>query len=122
MDRRKDKRFAELDDVRIKDNREVLDTAADCWISAYASNISVSGARVSCKEEFPVGYILRMIIDLKKANQSLRVDGKVIWIQLNKSGTHFHMGVEFLHNFPDTVISLIKHLYGRKEEIPSKIL
>src|SRR5512136_1013750 len=96
MDRRKDKRFAELDDVRIKDNREVLDTAADCWISAYISNISISGARISCKADFPVGHIIGIIIDLKKANQSLRVDGKVIWTQMNRSGTHFHIGVEFL--------------------------
>jgi len=115
MDRWKGKRFAELDDVRIKDNREVLDTAADCWINAYTSNISISGARISCKVDFPVGYI-------KKANQSLRVDGKVIWTQMNRTGTHFHLGVEFLHVFPHTALSLIKHLYGRKEEIPSKIL
>ncbi len=122
MDKRKDKRFAELDDVKIKDNHRSLDTAADGWISAYSSNISVSGARISCKVDFPVGYIIGIIVDLKRANRSVRVDGKVIWTQLNRNGSHFHIGVEFLHKFPDTALLLIRHLYGRKEEIPSSVL
>lgn|SRR5512141_118868 len=121
VDKRKFKRFAELDDVLIKDNRQALDTTADGAISAYTHNISISGARISCKEDFPVGTIIGITIDLKKANKSVRVDGKVIWSSMNRSGTHFHIGVEFLHKFPDTVLSLIKHLYGRKEGIPSSV-
>jgi len=122
MDQRKSKRFAELDDVLIKDYRGALGTAGESKIIAYTHDISVSGARISSKKSFPAGSVIGIIIDLKKANQSLRVDGKVIWTQKNRKGTGFNIGVEFLHNFPDTVLSLIIHLYGRKEGIPSSIL
>jgi Tfp pilus assembly protein PilZ len=112
MENRKCRRFTELDDVIIVDNRRPLDAAADGLTCAYTQNISVSGARIISQEEFPVGNIIGIIANLQKANQSLRVDGKVIWTRKTRNGAHFHMGVEFLHKFPDTVLLLIKQLHG----------
>jgi Tfp pilus assembly protein PilZ len=117
MEKRKYKRFTELDDMIIMDNR-----AADGLTSAYTQNISISGARIICQEEFPLGNNIGIIANLKRANQSLRVDGKIIWVRKGRNGTHFHMGVEFLHKFPDTVLALIKQLYGKNVAIPSPLL
>jgi hypothetical protein len=114
MEKRKYRRFTELNDVIILDNR-----AADGLTSAHTQDISISGSRLICQEEFPVGNIVGIIANLEKARQSLRVDGKVIWTRKSKSGTHYHMGVEFVHKYPDTVLALIKQLYGIKEALPS---
>jgi len=69
-------------------------------------------ADIGILPEILSGNIIGIIANLQKANQSLRVDGKVIWTRKTRNGAHFHMGVEFLHKFPDTVLLLIKQLHG----------
>ena len=121
MEKRKEKRFIEQDDVLIKDEHLVLDPAADGVIYGFTRDISLSGTRIISQQVFPVGCVWRMLIDLKRTNAFLRVDGKVIWVKKGKNAQRFHIGVEFLHCYPDTTRLLIKHLYGRQGEDPAPI-
>ena len=121
MENRKDKRFREQNDVLIKDMGEPAETAAGSRINAYTHDISVSGARICSKRDFPVGYVLRIVIDLENTDEPFCVDGEVIWIRKNKNNRDFDIGVEFLHNISDTILSLIKHFYGKKVGIPSAV-
>ena len=117
MERRKEKRFIEQDDVLIKD--EYL--SSDGLICGSTRDISLSGIRIISEQAFPVGCFWRMLINLKKTNEFLRVDAKVIWIKKSKNAQRFLIGVEFLHSYPDTIRLLIKHLYSRQGEVPASV-
>ncbi len=121
MEKRKEKRFAEQDDVLIKDGGLVLHAASEGVIYGLTQDISLSGARIISEQVFPVGCVWRMLVVLKRTNEFLRVDGRVIWIKKSKNARRFHIGVEFLHRYPDTIRLLIKHLYGREEEVPAPL-
>jgi Tfp pilus assembly protein PilZ len=118
MEKRKEKRFIEQDDVLIKDDGLVLDAASDGVIYGFTRDISLTGARIISEQVFHVGCVWRMIIDLRRTNELLRVDGKVIWVKKSKNAQRFHIGVEFLHSYHDTIRLMIKHLYGRQGESP----
>ena len=121
MEKRKEKRFIEQDDVLIKDECLVLDTASDGVIYGFTRDISLSGTRIISEQAFPVGCFWRMLIDLKRTNEFLRVDGKVKWVKKSKNAQRFLIGVEFLHSYPDTIRLLIKHLYSRQGEVPAPV-
>jgi len=121
MEKRKEKRFIEQADVLIKDECLVLETASDGMIYGLTRDVSLSGTRIISDQVFPVGCVWRMLIDLKRTNEFLRVDGKVIWVKKSKNAQRFHIGVEFLHSYPDTIRLLIKHLYSRQGEIPAPV-
>jgi hypothetical protein len=115
MDRRKEKRFIEQDDVLIKDERPGQNSAADGMIYGLTRDISISGARIVSDHVFPVGCLWRMLISLRRTSELLRLDGRVVWIKKSKNAQCYHIGVEFLHNYPDTIRLLIKHLYTQGE-------
>jgi hypothetical protein len=121
MDNRKDKRFREDNRVLIKDTGEAPGTGGSVGINAHTYDISVSGARICSKLDFPVGYVIKIVLDLERTNQSFSVDGEVIWSRRSKNGKEFDIGVEFLHSISDTILFLIKHFYGKKVGIPSQV-
>jgi hypothetical protein len=121
LENRKDRRFPEKNAVLL--NASSLDPQSLNLgeINAFTHDISLSGARILCKQDFPVGRIVRIVIDLKRSHQSVRVDGKVIWSRKSKRGKNFEIGVEFLHTMSETILSLIRHLYGKEVGIPSSV-
>jgi hypothetical protein len=121
MDNRKDKRFTEHNNVLIRDKGHTSMTADAGGVNGHTHDISVTGAWICCKLDFPVGRVVRIAIDLEETRQVLEVDGEVIWARRNDDGRHFDFGVEFLHEIPDTILSLIRHLYGKKVGVPSMI-
>jgi hypothetical protein len=120
MKTRKDKRFAELHRCLVKD-RWAQKNPAYRGTNAQTFDLSVSGARICSEQEFPAGYVVRVAIDLEKAGTPLEVDGEVVWTRKSEDGQGCEMGVEFLHNIPTTVVSLIKHFYGKKVGVPSLV-
>jgi hypothetical protein len=121
MKDRKEKRFIEQDDVLIRDERLALDATADGMIYGITRDLSLSGTRIISEQVFPVGCFWRMLIYFKGTDDFLRVDGKVKWVKKSKNARVFHIGVEFLHSYPDTIRMLIKHLYGRRGELPAQL-
>jgi hypothetical protein len=121
MDNRRDKRFEERDGVLLKDKSLAQETAALGAVNAYTHDISVSGAWVCCESSFPVGYVIRIAIDLGEDEPPVEVDGEVVWSRESQDGRRFDIGVEFLHRIPDTILALLRHFYGKKEDIPSSV-
>jgi hypothetical protein len=121
MENRKDRRFLERNNTRIKDAGQATKTSAKRGINAHTHDISVTGARISSSQDFLVGYVIRIVIDLGGADPALEVDGEVVWTRKSEDGTGFDIGVEFLHNLSDTILLLIKHFYGKDVGIPSSV-
>lgn len=121
MENRKDKRFVERDNTRIRDMGQAARASANRGINAYTHDISVSGARICGKRNFPIGYVIRIVIELGGADPALEVDGEVVWTRKSEDGEHFDIGVEFLHSLSDTILLLIKHFYGKAVGIPSSV-
>lgn len=121
MEHRKDKRFAEQNNVLIKTTSEVREAAGNGAINAYTRDISLSGARICSQQDFPVGSVIRIVIELERTHQSLKVDGEVKWTRRTEDGEFFEVGVEFLHSISQTLLSLIKHLYSERDSIPASV-
>lgn len=120
MKNRKDKRFPELHSVVVKDLWAQKNPAYR-GINAQTYDLSVSGARICSGQEFPVGYVVRLVIDLKGSDQPLDVDGEVVWARKSQDGSGCELGVEFVHHIPTTIVSLIRHFYGKKAGVPSLV-
>lgn len=120
MEQRKDKRFEEQNSVYIKDKIRALKNLPEGGIAAQTQDISVTGASIRCPQDFPIGYVIRVFIDLDGADY-LDVDGEVIWSRKSEAGGGFDLGVEFRHDLPDTVLALIRHFYGKKVALPSVV-
>jgi hypothetical protein len=123
MDNRKDKRFLERNTVFIKSTSEGQEPVYGVGINAHTHDISLSGARICTPQYFPVGSVVRIVIDLERTHQSIKVDGEIKWTKKSEEGEDLFMsGVEFLHSISQTLLSLIKHLYAEKTGgIPSTI-
>ncbi len=121
MEHRKDKRFVEENNVVIKGSLEPREAARNGGINACTRDLSLSGARICSQQDFPVGSVIRIVIDLERTHQSLKVDGEVKWTRKSEDGERFEIGVEFLHSISQTLLSLIRHLYSEREGIPSSV-
>jgi Tfp pilus assembly protein PilZ len=121
LEHRKDKRFGERDRVVIRDCGRSPESFAKKTVNACTYDISLTGARIGCKKDFPVGSIVHVVIDLERSEQFLKVDGRVVWGQAGQGDEPFEIGVQFLHSIPDTILALIKHFYGKNVGIPSSV-
>jgi len=122
MDNRKDKRFVERNTVFIKSTSEATEALYGHGINAHTHDLSLSGARICTPHYFPVGSVVRIIIDLERTHQSIKVDGEVKWTRKSEEDDDlFESGVEFLHSISQTLLSLIKHLYSERNGIPSAV-
>lgn len=121
MEHRKDKRFDERDRVVIREGGRSSHSFAKTAVNASTYDISLTGARIGCKKDFPVGGIVHVVIDLERSEQFLKVDGRVVWGQAGQGDEPFEIGVQFLHSIPDTILALIRHFYGKNVGIPSSV-
>ena len=123
MDNRKDKRFLERNMVFIKSTSEGHEPVYGNGINAHTHDLSLSGARICTPQYFPVGSVVRIVIDLERTHQSIKVDGEIKWTKKsNENDDLFENGVEFMHSISQTLLSLIKHLYAeRNGGIPTTI-
>ena len=123
MDNRKDRRFLERNTVFIKSTSEGCEPAYGVVINAHTHDLSLSGARICTPQYFPIGSIVRIVIELERSHQSCKVDGEIKWTKKSEEGDDlFESGVEFLHSISQTLLSLIIHLYaGKNGGIPTAI-
>jgi len=123
MDNRKDKRFLERNTAFIKSTSEAAEAFYGNGINAHTHDLSLSGARICTPHYFPVGSVVRIVIDLERTHQSIKVDGEVKWTKKSDEDDDlFESGIEFLHSISQTLLSLIKHLYAeRNGGIPASI-
>jgi len=65
--------------------------------------------------------VMRVEINLSKSAQMIKLDGIVRWSRPSFNEETYELGVEFLHKISQSVLSLIRHLYGEEQGIPSTI-
>jgi len=122
MDNRRDKRFIERNTVFIKATSEGKEPLINSAINAHTHDLSLSGARICTPQYIPVGSVVRIVIELERTHQSIKVDGEVKWTKKSEEGGEvYESGVEFLHSISQTLLSLIKHLYAERNGIPSAV-
>jgi Tfp pilus assembly protein PilZ len=119
MNMRKEKRIAERNSVIIKSVGDGKGPYANLGANAYTYDLSLGGTRLCTEQEFAVGTVIRIVIELAKTCQIIQVDGEVKWVKKNDADGLYEIGVEFLHNISQTILTLIRHLYGAGSEIPS---
>ena len=117
-ERRKRNRFVEQNGVRI---RTAVDKYQGAGIAAHTYDLSTGGARIVTSKGYAVGTIIRVRLDLAGTDQFVNLDGEVKWVKPREDEDVYDIGVEFQRLTSQAVLSLIRHLYGRQNGIPSTV-
>jgi c-di-GMP-binding flagellar brake protein YcgR len=121
MNMRKEKRIEERNAVSIRSAGDGQGPSASLDINAYTYDLSLGGTRLFTEVPFAAGTVIRIVIELARTCQTIQVDGEVKWARKNDADGVYEIGVEFLHNISQTILSLIRHLYSAGSEIPSSV-
>jgi c-di-GMP-binding flagellar brake protein YcgR len=119
--KRKDKRFEENNKVVIQFALEGHEATGRSGVKAITRDISLGGAKLLAPKSYPVDTVMRIEINLSKSGQIVKLDGIVRWSKLSPDEKTYELGIEFLHKISKSVLSLIRHLYGGDQDIPSTI-
>jgi c-di-GMP-binding flagellar brake protein YcgR len=120
-DKRKEKRFEEHNKVVIHFALEHQEENNGTGVKAITRDLSLGGARLIAPKSYPVDTVMRIEINLSKSEQVVKLDGIVRWVKLSPDENNYELGIEFLHKISTSVLSLIRHLYGENQGIPSTI-
>lgn len=111
-ERRKEKRYKEENKVVIEFNFEGSEDKPKS-IFAFTQDISIGGARILTDRNIPVGSDVKLTISLDRSKQSVVTWANVRWSKSLYDGSLFEIGVKFQHDFPKSIVNLIKHFYGK---------
>jgi Tfp pilus assembly protein PilZ len=118
FERRKRNRFVERNDVLI---RTAADKYQGAGITAHTYDLSTGGARIITAKSYPLGSVIRIRLNLAGTDQFVNLDGEVKWIRPRDEKDFFEIGIEFQRLTSQAVLTLIRHLYGRHEGIPTTV-
>lgn len=114
-------------DTRVlEENRVVIETSGTRGsegietFDAFTRDLSLSGVRVQTDRPLESGVELTLTITLSKSRQVIRIHGRVRWVLEVEPGL-FEAGIEFLHEIPGSVMSLINHLFRKASGVPTVI-
>ena len=119
MNMRKEKRIEERNTVVIRSAADGKGPFSNLGVNAYTYDLSLGGTRLFTEKPFPEGTVIRIVIELAKTCQTIQVDGEVKWMKKSEADGLYEVGVEFLHDISQTILTLIRHLYGAASEIPT---
>jgi Tfp pilus assembly protein PilZ len=112
MNQRKERRIEERNTVVIRSAGSPKGPSTSLGVNVYTYDLSLGGTRLITDRPFATGTIVRIVIELAKTCQKVQVDGEVKWMRKNETEGVYEIGVEFLHHISQTILSLIRHLYG----------
>ena len=118
FERRKRNRFVERNEVLL---RTVVDKYQGPGIAAHTFDLSTGGARIVTSKSYAVGTAIRIRLCLNGTDQPVNLDGVVRWHKEGDGRDLYEIGVEFERLTSRAVLTLIRHLYGRNEGIPSTV-
>jgi Tfp pilus assembly protein PilZ len=121
MNMRKEKRIEERNTVVIRSFSSGDGPASSLSANAYTYDLSLGGTRLFTDKPFAVGTVIRIVIELARTCQSIQVDGEVKWAREDQADGVYEIGVEFLHDISQTILTLIRHLYSAGSEIPTSV-
>ena len=82
-------------------------------IYAFTQDLSIDGAKILTDINFPVDTIFDITLTLSRSMQIITLAAHVRWVKPVYDEDLFHVGLEFIHERPQTISSLIRHLYGK---------
>jgi len=117
--KRIEKRLREKNDV-VLEYYESKKTQSKSTAFGLTKDISLNGARILTHKKIEEGTEVKLILDLSKSKQNLSIWAKVIWVNLVEEDVLYEIGVKFDHGVSNTVIKMLKHVYGKNGMIPQK--
>jgi c-di-GMP-binding flagellar brake protein YcgR len=115
-------------DTRVfEENRVVIEqkgTGSGAGLESFDAltrDLSLGGVRVQADRLFEEGIELTLTITLSRSRQIVRIRGRVRWAREVEPGL-YEAGIEFLHQIPGSVMSLINHLFQKKAGVPTVVL
>jgi Tfp pilus assembly protein PilZ len=118
VNRRRRSRFVERNEVLI---RTSLNMYQGTGTPAHTFDISTGGTRIIASKCFAVGTAVRIRIDLAKTNESVTLDGEIKWLKAKEGEDLYEIGIGFKNLKSDTILALLRHLYGQNTGIPPSI-
>ncbi len=110
---RKDKRI-------IEENKAVIewanykDRSRKNAIYAFTKDLSIGGAKILTDVKFPVDTIFVITLTLSRSRQILSLPAHVKWVNPVYDGDLYEAGLEFVHEQPQAMAGLFKHLFGKE--------
>jgi Tfp pilus assembly protein PilZ len=117
--KRTEKRLKEKNDV-VLEYYENKQTHNKSTAFGLTKDVSLNGARILTHKKIEVGSEVKLILDLSKSRQNLSIWAKVMWINLVEEDVLYEIGVKFDHGISNTVINMLKHVYGKTGSNPVK--
>ena len=115
---RREKRFKEENKVIIE-WANYRNPERNNAIYAFTLDISIGGAKVLTDIDFPVDTIFMITLTLSSSRQIVTVAAHVRWVKPVFGGDLYEAGLEFIHERPQTIAALFRHLYGK--ELPENL-
>ncbi len=112
-ERRKEDRVPEEDKVVLSPFGNDAAATAQASIVCLTKDISVGGACLVANASIPVDSRVRIEIALTGSRRLFRGTGTIRWVTGLFEDSVFEMGVEFADIDPDTIGTILEHIYGR---------
>jgi Tfp pilus assembly protein PilZ len=118
-EKRKDQRLREEKKVVIEFYPEGKDFRPKNVTYALTRDISEGGQRLLTDRYFPIGTLLKITLSLSRTRQIVNVVAKVRWVTNFHTSDLFEMGIEYLHEIPESVLSMMKNHQEKEAKTPS---
>jgi hypothetical protein len=114
MERRGDSRMNEEDKVSVEILSGENPSAQIPSINALTKDISPGGVRIMSDVKIEPGTWVRLEIVLSARRRLIKVRGVVRWFRSIYEQDLFEMGIEFVGLTPDDKVSLLEHVYQKR--------
>jgi Tfp pilus assembly protein PilZ len=82
-------------------------------IYAFTQDLSIGGAKILTDINFPIDTIFIITLTLSRTRQIITLPAYVRWVKPVYGGDLYEVGLEFIHELPQTIAGLFKHLFGK---------
>jgi len=89
-------------------------------VGAFIKDLSLGGAMLEADRPFDLGSELKLTLYLARSWQVVKISGRVKWVKETNHGLYV-MGIEFIHEIPGSIMSLISHIFRKQTNIPAII-
>jgi hypothetical protein len=118
-EKRKDKRTKEEKKVVIEFYSNGKNSSSKNVTYALTRDVSEGGVRLLADKSFPVGTLLKITLSHSQSKRIVNVVARVKWIKNFYTSDLFEMGIEYMHEIPESVLAMMKNHQGKDERAPS---
>jgi len=85
---------------------------------ALTRDVSEGGVKLLADKYFPVGTLLKITMSLSRTRQIVNLVATVRWVKNFQTSDLFEMGIEYMHEIPESVLSMMKDQNGKEAKTP----